>query len=163
MTYYIMTEENYYEFIAIKNTYWDTYLEIQREVFTANDFDYKGWSYNDRQANPEGFRQYRVKQARVEKEVKTANISNYDAYLYKMAKCLIKCICPDGKVKKDVIADSARKLDLTDIENARIVNIGKARDTGVHSINQYWIIFKENGKWFFKMDETCKTKHEIVL
>ena len=66
-----------------------------------------------------------------------------------------------SKVKADLVREGAQILKSQGKTRGAVVNIGVDRRFNCYSLNQFWYVFYENGQWFFKMDEGCKTKHLI--
>ena len=67
-----------------------------------------------------------------------------------------------GKRKAEVIKSATIIAEQMGVTEAGVMNIGWSTDWGEYEVRQSWFIYKENGKWFFKMREDCKAKHEVA-
>ena len=138
MTYYIMTEEQIVEYVNLRASVRDAHMKVCEElgyhsVSTRDSYATK-WAFTDR--------------------MKVAHQPITD-HLNMMPIAI-------GKKKAEVIKSATIMAEQKGMTEAYIKNIGWSTEWGEYEVRQTWYIYKENGKWFFKMRKDCKAKHEVA-
>ncbi len=164
MAYYMMTENDVETFWTIRAEARQAYMKIAEAVRESMGFETGRFSsYNDKHADPEGYRAYCQLSARVEKEVTKATrgvVADYDAKIGAFFSGLIQV---PAKTKAEVCKLGARYAQNSGLVEAEILNITKPRDYDFHDMTQHWYVYVENGIWYQKMHKSNKARHEIAF
>lgn len=166
MVYYLMTTEQmnaYYKANAYK-------MEERinaREMVKANHSAVATASSLDARKIPDFFRLYDA----YEKEVAKVMDPLYSERNAKVGEVLNHCPTLISKTKKACCEEGARIAEAMGCEECHILNVTFSKDkvnkysTVPNSVYraQYWYLYKDEGKWFQKMQKSCKARHEINL
>lgn len=138
MTYYIMTEEQIVEYVNLRKSVSDAQIKACEElgchsVSTRDSYAMK-WAFTDRMK---------------------AICQPVTDYINMMPIAI-------GKKKAEVIKSATIIAEQKGMTEAYVKNIGWSTERGEYEVRQSWFIYKENGKWFFKMRDDCKAKHEVA-
>lgn len=86
---------------------------------------------------------------------------NYAVALQPVTDLLATFQTAMSKKKADLVAEASRYFDMIGVTEGYVKNVS-LRDLHYYWAEQSWYVFKENGKWFFKMREDCKASHEVA-
>lgn len=138
MTYYLMTMELIDEYINVRKSIREAHVKAHEELgykyVSSRDSNTKRWNFTEK--------------------MKVAHQPETD-FLNTMPIAI-------GKRKAEVIKSATIIAEQMGVTEAGVMNIGWSTDWGEYEVRQSWFIYKENGKWFFKMREDCKAKHEVA-
>lgn len=164
MAYYMMTQNDIQTYNAIQSDAIVAYRAIAKDVREKMNFESGKFScYNDRTADPEGYRAYCQLERAVYQAIDEATrdvVASYDARMDKLFTSLIQI---PAKTKKEVCTLGAIRAREMGISNVWIRNISKPRDDFLHHCVQSWYIYTEDGVWYQKMNENNKARHEIIF
>lgn len=138
MAYYLMTEEQIVEYINIRESVREAYMKVCEEL---------GYQYVST-------RDSYAKRSNFTNKMKVAHQPITD-YLNTIPIAI-------GKKKAEVIKSATIIAEQKGMTEAYVKNIGWSTEWGEYEVRQSWFIYKENGKWFFKMRDDCKAKHEVA-
>lgn len=138
MTYYLMTKEQIIEYVNLYDSVSEAHMKACKEL---------GYQYVST-------RDSYTKRSNFTNKMKVAHQPETD-HLNMMPIAI-------GKKKAEVIKSATIIAEQKGMTEAYVKNIGWSTEWGEYEVRQSWFIYKENGKWFFKMREDCKAKHEVA-
>lgn len=165
MVYYLMTTEQMYTFYNLYRYNQGEICEARKMVEEKHATVTNASSYIEREAIPNYKRLYRA--YKIELAEVTAPL--YTERNQKVNELLSECVRLMSKTKKACCEEGAMISNTMGGDEYHILNVtfSKYNDFSTVpdwvNVSQYWYIYKDDGKWFQKMNKGCKAKHEITI